>query len=244
MSGRLAGKRAFVTGAASGIGREIARMFHAEGATLALVDIQQDKIGAVAAELGAEGYACDVSDPAAIEKTVAAATAALGGLDVLVNAAGVLFRQSFESITIDQWQTLFEVNLRGPALLCKAALPALRQSPAASIVNIASLSALRPSIGTTAYAASKGGLLMLSKCLAEEIAPIRVNVICPGIIDTPMTEGFMADAEVRAQVERTNVLRLTGRPSDIAAAAVYLASDETRFMTGSKIIVDGGSSFD
>ena len=244
MSGRLAGKRALVTGAASGIGREIARMFHAEGAKLALVDIQQDKVTAAAAELGAEGYLCDVSDSVAIETTVAAATAALGGLDVLVNAAGILFRQPFESITIEQWQKLFAINLLGPALVTKAALPALRESRAASIVNIASQSALRPAPGTTAYAASKGGLLMLSKCLAEEFAPIRVNVICPGIIDTPMTEGFMSDSETRALIERANALHLTGQPSDIAAAAVYLASDETRFMTGAKIVVDGGSSYD
>lgn len=243
MVGRLACKRALVTGAASGIGREIARQFHREGATLALLDIDGAGIAATAGDLGAEGLHCDLRDPAMIEAAVADGLAALGGLDILVNAAGILLRQPFESIDPVQWQTLFEVNLRGPALLCKAALPALRQGSGASIVNIASLSALRPSPGTSAYAASKAGLLMLTKCLAEELAPIRVNAICPGIVDTPMTRGFMADPATRAHIERSNALHRTGEPADIATAAVYLASDEARFTTGTQMVIDGGSSY-
>ena len=243
MSGRLAGKRALVTGAASGIGREIARQFHGEGATLVLLDIDGDGVAATAAGLAAEGLRCDVGDPAAIEASVASAVATLGGLDTVVNAAGILFRQPFESLGAGQWRLLFEINLLGPALVCKAALPALRQGSGPSIVNIASLSAIRPSPGTSAYAASKSGLLMLTKCLAEEIAPIRVNAICPGIIDTPMTASFMADPETRERIEQTNALHLTGQPSDIAAAAVYLASDEARFMTGAHMVIDGGGGY-
>jgi NAD(P)-dependent dehydrogenase (short-subunit alcohol dehydrogenase family) len=219
MSGRLAGKRALITGAASGIGRAIARQFHREGAALVL------------------------REPAEIETAVAAAIAALGGLDTVVNAAGILFRQPFESIGVEQWQILFEVNLLGPALITKAALPALREGKGPSIVNIASLSAIKPSPGTSAYAASKGGILMLTKCLAEEIAPIRVNAICPGIIATPMTASFMADLATRKRIEQSNALHRTGQPDDIAAAAVFLASDEAGFMTGTQMVIDGGSSY-
>lgn len=243
MVDRLAGKRALITGAASGVGREIARYFHEEGATLALLDIDGAGVAATAKDLAATGVRCDVRDPAMIEAAVADGLAALGGLDILVNAAGILFRQPFESIDPAQWQTLFEVNLRGPALLCKAALPALRLGSGANIVNVASLSAIKPSPGTSAYAASKGGLLMLTKCLAEELAPIRVNAICPGIIDTPMTQGFMADPATRERIERSNALHLIGEPADIAAAAVYLASDEARFTTGTQMVIDGGSSY-
>lgn len=242
-AGRLARKRALVTGAASGIGRATARRFHSEGAVLVLLDVDGDGIAAAAAELGATGLCCDLRDPAAVAAAVADAVAALGGLDAVVNAAGILVRQPFESIGTEHWQALFEVNLRGPALVCQAALAALRQGRGPSIVNIASLSALRPSLGTSAYAASKGGLLMLTRCLAEEIAPIRVNAICPGIVDTPMTAGFMADPETRRQIEQTNVLRLTGEPDDIAAAAAYLTSDEARFVTGAQLVIDGGTGF-
>jgi NAD(P)-dependent dehydrogenase (short-subunit alcohol dehydrogenase family) len=243
MSGRLAGRRALITGAASGIGREIAVHFRREGATLVLLDADGPGVESAAQQIGATALRVDLRDPEALAAAVAQAVTTLGGLDVVVNAAGILVRQPFEDIDIAQWQAVFEVNLRGPALICRAALPALRQSQSASIVNIASLSAIRPSPGTSAYAASKGGLLMLGKCLAEEIAPIRVNTICPGIIDTPMTQGFMADAETRAQIEHANVLHRTGQPVDIATAAVFLASDESSFMTGTQLIIDGGSAF-
>lgn len=244
MSGRLAGKRALVTGAASGIGREIARRFASEGARVALLVRDEQQLASLAAELGGSlPLACDLRDPDAVARSVASAIDALGGLDTVVNAAGILMRQPFESLGVEQWQALFEVNLRAPALVCQAALAALRQGTGASIVNIASLSALRPSSGTSAYGASKAGLLMLTKSLAEELAPIRVNAICPGIVATPMTASLLGDPAVRARIEQANVLHMTGEPGDIAAAAVYLASDEARFVTGTQIVLDGGSSF-
>jgi NAD(P)-dependent dehydrogenase (short-subunit alcohol dehydrogenase family) len=244
MSGRLAGRRALVTGAASGIGRETARRFAAEGAAVALLDRDEAGLRAVAGEIGAAWFVCDIASPESVEANVGAAAERLGGLDAVVNAAGVLIRQPFETIDVAMWQLLFEINLRGPALVCKAALPALRRAPQATIVNIASLSALKPSPGTAAYAASKSGLLMLTKCLAEELAPgIRVNAVCPGIVETAMTEGFMTDPATRERVREANVLHTTGVPADIAAACLYLTSDESRFMTGTQMVIDGGSSF-
>lgn len=237
---KLAGRRAVVTGAASGIGREIARLFAAEGARVAAFDVG-----------GIEGldpqavttFTCDVSDEASVRRCVEEAARGMGGMDAVVNAAGILVHSAFEETTAQQWRRLFEVNLHGPALVCAAALPWLRQSESAAIVNIASQVAVKPSIGTAAYAATKGGLLSLTKNLALELAPIRVNAICPGIIATPMTDGLMADEALRAHVMEINALHAIGTPSDVAAAALYLASDEARFVNGTQILVDGGSAF-
>lgn len=240
---RLAERRALVTGGASGIGAEIARLFAAEGAAVAVLDLNLAGAQRVAEGIGGMALACDVSIPTEIERAVGLAADGLGGLDVLINSAGVLVRQAFESIDAAAWQRLFEINLRGPAEVIRSALPALRAGREPAIVNVASLTALRPSLGTSAYAATKGGLLMLTKCLAQELAPIRVNAICPGIVDTPMTTEFMTDPATRQRIENGNVLHLTAKPSDIAAAAIYLASTESRLVTGTQIVIDGGSSF-
>jgi NAD(P)-dependent dehydrogenase (short-subunit alcohol dehydrogenase family) len=241
---RLSGRRALITGAASGIGEETARYFLAEGAQVALLDRNEAGLSRLSGEVGSIAIPCDLAQPDSVQKAVTSAVRALGGLDAVVNAAGILTRKPFEDIDVEEWQRLFEINLRGPALVCKYALPGLRSCASATIVNIASMSALKPSPGTSAYAASKGGLLMLGKCLAEELAPkIRVNTICPGIVDTPMTAGFMADPAVRAQIERSNVLHRSGSPADIASAAVFLTSDESAFMTGTQLVIDGGMSF-
>ncbi len=243
MPARLDGRRALVTGAASGIGAEIARRFAAEGAKVAALDIDEAGARSVADRTGGYAFACDVADPQAVTSAVGEAVETLGGLDILVNAAGVLSRQPFEAIETEVWRRLFEINLLGPSLVIRAALPALRASGDAAVVNIASLSALRPSPGTSAYAATKAGLLMLGKCLAEELAPIRVNAICPGIVETAMTAGFMADPQTRARIACANVLNTVGQPGDVAGAAVFLASAEARFITGTQVVIDGGSSF-
>ena len=243
MPRRLEGRRALVTGAASGIGAEIARRFAVEGAAVAALDIDAAGARSVAHQIGGHAFACDVADAEAVRRAVGEAVETLDGLDILVNAAGVLARQPFEGIEPELWRRLFEINLLGPSMVIRAGLPALRAASDAAIVNIASLSALRPSPGTSAYAATKAGLLMLGKCLAEELAPIRVNAICPGIVETAMTAGFMADPETRARITRANVLNRVGQPADIAGAALFLASAEARFITGTQVVIDGGSSF-
>lgn len=239
-TGRLAGRKAIVTGAASGIGREIARLFSVEGARVAAFDIgSMERLDSQIVTR----FECDVSNEQSVERCVTAAAQALGGIDAVVNAAGILVHRRFEATTSQEWQRLFEVNLHGPALVCAAALPHLRRAEGATIVNISSQAAVRPSAGTAAYAASKAGLLMLTKCLALELAPIRVNAICPGIIATPMTDELMSDEAMRNYVIEINALHTVGKPADVAGAALYLTSDESRFVNGTQILIDGGSAF-
>ena len=172
MAGRLHGRRILVTGAASGMGRSIAEMFGAEGAALALLDLNDEGVRAVAVELGAVGFACDVSDRLAVQEVVAKAGGVMGGIDGIVNAAGILVIKPFGELEPESWDRMLAINLTGPFNIIYAALPMLRVAEKATIVNIASTSALMPMAGTTGYSASKAGLAMFTKCLASILAPI------------------------------------------------------------------------
>ncbi len=244
MAGRLDGRRILVTGAASGMGRGIAEMFAAQGASLALVDRNEAGVAETAGRLGAASYRCDVSIPAEVEQTVASAVEGLGGLDGIVNAAGLLVQKMFEDLTAAEFATMIAVNLQGPFNLIKAALPALRAAPRATIVNVASVSGYVPMDGTSGYSATKGGLIMLTKCLALELAPtIRANAICPGTIRTEMTRYIWENPEHLARANARAALKRLGTTDDIANAALYLSSEESGYTTGTEITVDGGQTW-
>jgi NAD(P)-dependent dehydrogenase (short-subunit alcohol dehydrogenase family) len=242
--GRLNERRILITGAAGGMGRRIAEVFSAEGASLALLDLKADAVAEVADLLGAPSYACDVSSLPDVERVVRSAIKGLGGLDGIVNAAGILVSKPFEELDPESWARMLAVNLSGPYHVIRSALPALKQAQAGTIVNIASVSAFLPMPGTSGYSASKGGLVMLTKCLALELGPrIRCNTVCPGVIRTEMIRYITENPEHSQRAADRTALKRLGLPEDVARAALYLASEESAFTTGTEITVDGGFSW-
>jgi NAD(P)-dependent dehydrogenase (short-subunit alcohol dehydrogenase family) len=235
---RLQGRRVVVTGAASGIGRRTAQLFAAEGAALALLDRDKNALEETAAQTGGECLAVDITDEDAVADVAAQAAGALGGIDGLVNAAGIMFRGDAAEVPAKDWRHVIEVNLTGAYIVTRSCLPWLSQERSATIVNIASAAGLLPNAkGLTAYAASKAGVIGLSKSLASELAPqIRVNAICPGMVDTAMADGH------RANVTNYALERLAD-PVEIARAICFLTSDESSYITGSALAADGGRSF-
>lgn len=244
---RLEGRRIVVTGAASGIGAAVARLAAAEGAKVACFDRDGEGAAALAASLPIAGHSeqVDVTDPDGLKRALESAAKALGGIDGLVNSAGVVALGPITEMTIDTWRKVIDVNLTGTFLVSQAAVPHLRATSNASIVNIASAQALMPIAGSSAYAASKGGVQSLSKALAAELAPdIRVNCICPGLIDTPMNAGLKKAPEDGPPVPLDRyALKRWGKPEEIAASIVYLLSNDASYVTGATLAVDGGRTF-
>ncbi|HLI61150.1 MAG TPA: glucose 1-dehydrogenase [Solirubrobacteraceae bacterium] len=246
--GRLDGKAAIITGAGSGIGAGSARRFVAEGARVLVADINRAHAERTCAELGerAVPWQVDVSDEAAVDAMVQAALDELGGLDVLFSNAGIAESiKPLSKISAAEWDRVIDVNLKGFFLCARAAAPVLRERGGGSIIVTGSIAARRPRSGMAAYVASKSGVIGLTRGLAIELAPdhTRVNVINPGPAQTPMLGEFgFADDEaetlraLRAGLPLGNAIQ----PDDIAAAAVYLASDESRNVTGLVMNVDGG----
>jgi NAD(P)-dependent dehydrogenase (short-subunit alcohol dehydrogenase family) len=187
----------------------------------------------------------DVADPAAVRRAVDQAAAAMGGLDGLVNSAGVVALGATADMAPEVWRKVIEVNLGGTFFMCQAAIPHLLAAPKAAIVNIASAQALMPIAGAAAYAASKGGVDTLSKALAAELAPtVRVNSVCPGLIDTPMNAGLKKAPEDGPPVPLDRyALKRWGQPDEIADAILYLLSDQSSYITGATLAVDGGRTF-
>jgi NAD(P)-dependent dehydrogenase (short-subunit alcohol dehydrogenase family) len=247
---RLAGKRALITGAASGIGLACARRIAAEGAGVVLADIDEEGGRAAAATIaGAHFVRLDVGEEGDWHDAVAALPALLGGLDILVNNAGIGIGGDITRLSLDDWRRQQAVNLDGTFLGIKHALPLIRQGGmAGAIVNIASVTGLRGSGVFVSYAASKGGVIALTRAVARQCAAardgVRVNAIAPGIIDTPIfgrlegVDGAAADPVETAA--RLVPLGHAGLPDDVAHAAVYLAGDEARYVTGIVLPVDGG----
>jgi NAD(P)-dependent dehydrogenase (short-subunit alcohol dehydrogenase family) len=241
MTNRLKGRRILITGAASGMGRAIAELFAAQGAALALIDRNADGVNQVAETLGAHSYTCDVSSRTEVQASVTDAVRTLRGLDGIVNAAGILVLKPFEELELDVLERMLSVNLLGPFNIIKAGLAALKQAERATIVNIASVSAYLPLPGASGYSATKGGLVMLTKSLALELAPrIRCNTVCPGVIRTEMTRYIWENPEHAQRAADRTALKRLGDPEDVARAALYLSSDDSGFTTGTEITVDGG----
>lgn len=258
MAGRVAGKMALVTGAAQGLGAAQARMLCREGARVLLTDINEDLVVAMADALNDEfgaGYAIgcrhDVTQPDQWDAVVELAHAALGGLSVLVNNAGVGVRGNIETCTLEEWRRGFAVNVDSVFLGCQKALPLMKQHQPGSIINISSIAGLIASDTMPGYNASKAAVWMLSKSVALYCAKmgwdIRCNSVHPTFINTPILDGIVLSSGkdkdvILDKLARQIPLKRVGEPDDIAAGVLYLASDESRFMTGAELKLDGGIS--
>jgi 3-oxoacyl-[acyl-carrier protein] reductase len=239
---RLDGKTALITGASGGIGAAIARSLHAQGARVALSGTRADALQALAAELGENAYVCpaDLRDPAAPDALVAAAEQAAGPLDILVNNAGFTRDMLAMRMKDEDWQAVLDVDLTAPFRLTRAAMKGMVRRRSGRIIAIASIVGTTGNPGQANYAAAKAGLLGMSKSLAQEVGSrgITVNVVAPGFIQTPMTDKLNDDQKKRL----TDAIPLgrMGQPGDVAAAVVYLASDEAGWVTGATLHVNGG----
>jgi len=244
LAGKLDGRRILVTGAASGMGRAIAQLFAAEGAALALLDVNEDGVRQVGDELAMAAYRCNVADREEVNAVVAAAAQALGGLDGVVNAAGTLDITPFADLEPESWDRMIAVNTTGPFNIVKAALSHLQAADKATIVNIASTSAVMPMAGTTGYSASKAGLAMFTKGLAFDLGPdIRANTICPGVVVTEMTRYLWENPEHTERAKERVALKRLGQPIDVANAALFFSTEDSGVTTGTDLPVDGGFSW-
>ena len=239
----LTGKTALITGATGGIGAAIAKALHKAGATVAISGTRAQVLEELKAELGGERVhvlACNLSDPAAVEKLVPAAEAAMGGLDILVNNAGITRDGLAMRMKDEDWSAVIDVNLTASFRLARAAMRGMMKKRWGRIVNITSVVGVTGNPGQANYVASKAGVIGLTKSLAQELAArsVTVNAVAPGFIATPMTD-VLNDKQKESILGRVPAGKL-GSPEDIAAAVLYLASEEAGYVTGQTLHVTGG----
>jgi NAD(P)-dependent dehydrogenase (short-subunit alcohol dehydrogenase family) len=250
---RLEGLTALITGGGTGMGRAIALAFAREGAKVAVAGRRVDKLQDVVREIEAAGgealaVACDVSRGADAERAVRLTVERFGQLNILANNAGVLSVSTVEGIQEEDWDRLVATNLKGPYLMSRAALPEFRKAGSGSIVNIGSVLGLVAMKNRAAYCASKGGVTMLTKAMALDHAHegVRVNCICPSIVETELVRGLFEAGPEGAAAKSARVATIPlgriGQPEDVAEMAVYLASKEASWVTGVAIPLDGGLS--
>lgn len=243
---RLKGRKILITGAASGIGRATAELFAAQGASVALLD-RAEALHQVADATGGTAITADLADEHQVLQAIAGAVVAMDGLDGVVNCAGISGSQSLDELDRESWDRFVAINLTAPYLVCRAALPHLRSSGRATIVNIASGQALLPNApGISAYAATKAGLIAFTKALGAELAPsIRANVVAPGIVDTPMVQSVLGGypSVDEAPFVQQYAMKRVAKPAELAEAILFLTSDASSYVTGTVLAVDGGRTF-
>jgi NAD(P)-dependent dehydrogenase (short-subunit alcohol dehydrogenase family) len=248
---RLAGQTALITGGGTGLGRAIALAFSKEGAAVAVAGRRMEKLKEVVSEIEKQGgqalaVTCDVTQSKDTQRAVRETVARFRRLDVLVNNAGAVHVSTVESIPEEEWDRIMLVNLKGPFLMSRAALPELRKAGGGSIINIGSVLGLVGMKGRAAYTASKGGVTQLTKAMAMDHAheKIRVNCICPALVETELIRDLFGSGLEGETVRRSRIAQIPlgriGRPEDVAEMAVFLASKESSWMTGVAIPLDGG----
>jgi NAD(P)-dependent dehydrogenase (short-subunit alcohol dehydrogenase family) len=243
---RLSNKVAIISGGGSGIGKAIAEAFVREGAQVVIAGRDVKKLERKAREIGGDCLAvsADVSNARDVQKLVSAAVEKFGHINILVNNAAVLLPGTAESISEEDFDQTFNVNVRGLWLLSRAVLPHMRKGGGGSVINIGSVLSMLGARSRVAYAASKGAVLAMTRAMALDHAAenIRVNCICPGIVETELVAKFNTDEAVRRQRLAMHPLGRFGQPEDVAGLAVFLASDESAWITGTAQTVDGGYS--
>jgi NAD(P)-dependent dehydrogenase (short-subunit alcohol dehydrogenase family) len=248
---RLAGKSAVITGGGTGIGQAIALAFAREGAQVVVAGRRKEKLDETLHLLQQAGCSalaleCDVTKAADTQRVVKSAEDAFGKVNVLVNNAGALSVSTVENITEEDWDRVMATNVKGPFLMSRAALPAMRRAGGGSIINVGSVLGIVAIRDRAAYCASKGGVSMLTKAMALDHAQdnIRVNCVCPSIVESDMTRNLFAETEAGQQARESRLASIPlgrfGKPADIAGLTVFLASEESSWMTGTVIPVDGG----